>query len=145
MKRILSIVLLACLCSACCHRESIYHQYLYFQDYSWKQSDTLIFCVDAEPHLAEKCQESQALYQIAIDEHSLKAYPYQHLWVAIRSTSDSLSLIDTLDLLQKENLSIDCPFRLSADKFPFSVDFYHLMQDEALPNLHRIGLEIKLL
>lgn len=145
MKRILSIVLIACLCSACCHRESIYHRYLYFQESSWKQSDTIRFQVEVEPHLAEKCQESPAAYHLAIDEHFLKAYPYQHLWVAIRSTRDSISHIDTLDLMQKENLSIDCPFRLSADKFPFSVDFYHLMQDEKLPNLHRIGLEIKLL
>ncbi len=143
MRKFLFIALLSCLCSACCRQESIYHRYRHFDQYRWGTSDTMHFFIQPEPHLVEKCPDGAiAYYHFQIDRHHLKDYPYQNLMVAIETSNDSLSHTDTIDIWQKENLPIPCPFELHTDKFPFTVKIYHLMQDEYLPNLHRIGLEV---
>lgn len=144
MKKWLYLILLSCLCCACRQGESIYHQYHPIEAQAWHRQDSLRFDIQVEPHLLAKCQERQACYLIQIRENSLQAYPYSNLVLAIESRCDSLVHIDTLDILQKENLPVDCPFELSADKFPYQILVYHLMQDEQLPNLQSLGLEIRL-
>lgn len=144
MRKIALLLFVACLSMACQRENCLYHQYRHLPDASWHQQDSLRFSIDVAPHLAAKCQESQALYRVQMRASSRQAYPYRNLIVAIESHCDSLIHIDTLDILQKENLSVDCPFELSADKFPYRVLIYHLMQDEQLPGLQSIGLEISL-
>lgn len=142
MKKWIYFIVLSCLCCACHHRESIYHQYRHLPQQTWHRQDSLSFDIRIEPHLAAKHQHQAVYYRWQMEEDGWRHYPYQNLMVAVESHCDSVIYRDTIDLMQKENLPAPCPFRLSADKFPYKVVVYHLMQDESLINLHRLGLEI---
>ncbi len=147
MKRLTLLLLLCCCCYACQDRRCLYHQYRYIAHESWQQQDSLSFDIQVEPQLLARYEEGLPIsYNLCIDQSQTAAYPYRNLMVAVMTQCDNGVHIDTLDLRphdrQKENPSCLAPFVLSADRFPFRVVVYHLMQDEQLPHLQRLGLEL---